>query len=89
MLDKVKFWAWLGASDLNLILDESELRAQSLKVEAPAFQALSSLSIYDPPPALIHISNFYNIFLKLFIIGISKFFLLFWVEIGQILLNML
>ena len=35
----------------------------------------------------IPISNFYNIFLKLFTKGILYFFLLFWVEIGQILPN--
>ena len=43
MLDLVNFWAWLRASDLNLILDESELRAQCLKVEAQAFQAFKLL----------------------------------------------
>ena len=43
MLDIVKFWAWLQASDLNLILDESEFQAQSLKVEAQAFWAFKQL----------------------------------------------
>ena len=43
MLDIVKFRAWLRASDLNLILNESELGDQSLKVEAHAFWAFEQL----------------------------------------------
>ena len=39
MLEIMKFRALFRALDLNLILDESELRAQSLKVEAQVFQA--------------------------------------------------
>ena len=43
MLQITKFWAWLRASGLNLIMDESELQAQSLKVKARAFQAFEQL----------------------------------------------
>ena len=43
MLEIMKFWAWLWAIGLNLIMDESELWAQSLKVEAWAFQAFQQL----------------------------------------------
>ena len=34
MLQIIKFRAWLRASGLNLIMDESELRAQSLEAQA-------------------------------------------------------
>ena len=43
MLDLVKFWTWLRASDLKIILDESKLWAQSLKVKAKAFWAFKQL----------------------------------------------
>ena len=39
----MKFRAWLWALGFNLIMDESELWAQCLKVEAWAFQALEKL----------------------------------------------
>ena len=39
MLEIMKFRALFRALGLNLILDESDLRAQSLKVEAQAFRA--------------------------------------------------
>ena len=43
MLEIIKFRAWLRALGLNLIMDESELRAQSLKIEARAFRAFEQL----------------------------------------------
>ena len=43
MLEIMKFQAWLRALGLNLIMDESELQAQSLKVEAQAFRAFEQL----------------------------------------------
>ena len=43
MFEIIKFQAWLRALGLNLIMDESELRAQSLKVEAQAFWAFEKL----------------------------------------------
>ena len=43
MLEIMKFRAWLRDLGLNLIMDESELRAQSLKVEARAFRAFEQL----------------------------------------------
>ena len=44
--------------------------------------------IHPPPPALIHISNFYNIKKKLSIVSIFKKNLLFWEVISQILTHM-
>ena len=49
LLEIMKFQAWLRALGLNFILDESKLRAQSLKVEAWAFQAFEQL---------VHLWNF-------------------------------
>ena len=43
MLEIMKFRALLQALGLNLIMDKSELRAQSLKVEAQAFRAFEQL----------------------------------------------
>ena len=43
MLQIIKFRAWLRASGLNLIVDESKLRAQSLQVKARACQAFEQL----------------------------------------------
>ena len=43
MLEIMKFQAWLRALGLNLIIDESELRAQISKVEAQAFWAFEQL----------------------------------------------
>ena len=43
MLEIIKFQAWLRALGLNLIMDESELWAQSLKVEAWFFWAFEQL----------------------------------------------
>ena len=43
MLEIMKFRAWLQTLCLNLIMDESELWAQSLKVEARAFRAFEQL----------------------------------------------
>ena len=48
MFEIIKFQAWLGALGLNLIMDESKLWAQSLKVEFDFFELSSSLSISDP-----------------------------------------
>ena len=42
-LEIMQFWAWLRASGMNLILDESKLQAQSLKVKTQAFQAFEQL----------------------------------------------
>ena len=43
MLEIIKFQAWLRALGLNLIMDESKLWAQSLKVEAQFFWAFEQL----------------------------------------------
>ena len=43
MIEIIKFQAWLRALGLNLIMDESELWAQSLKVEAQFFLAFEQL----------------------------------------------
>ena len=48
MLQIIKFWAWLRASGLNLIIDESELQPQSLEVKARAFRAFKQLVHLSP-----------------------------------------
>ena len=46
-LEIMKYRASSQASDLNVILDETELQAQSLNIETPAFKAFEQLFIHS------------------------------------------